>query len=392
MPEHIALLPAAGVGARMGVDLPKQYLDIAGRPMLWHALQAFERHAAISRIYVAIAPEDGYWDSYDWADIGKLHLLRCGGETRAATVLNTLLAMAPAVAPDDWILVHDAARPCLTVAMLDRLDTPVVLVAGGRHGGQPLWRWARCTVARCAHVCLFGSAGAVLADAVVGAGGVDKIVRCTDLDDALHLGVSAAAMALRYQGAAIPDLSLDRLYENWLPEMSTQFPAVPVHLSSEVHRALKQGQAVVALESTVITHGLPFPENLALARDMEAEVRAYGATPATVGVLEGRIYAGLEEAQLESMAGATELAIGLGNAFHKISSRDFGSAVALGWNGGTTVAATLVVAQRVGIKVFATGGIGGVHRTASGEQASIRQRPLVFIQVSNGAKRLAFIA
>lgn len=132
MPEHIALLPAAGVGARMGVDLPKQYLDIAGRPMLWHALQAFERHAAISRIYVAIAPEDGYWDSYDWADIGKLHLLRCGGETRAATVLNTLLAMAPAVAPDDWILVHDAARPCLTVAMLDRL---LLEVGGDGVGG-----------------------------------------------------------------------------------------------------------------------------------------------------------------------------------------------------------------------------------------------------------------
>lgn len=151
--------------------------------------------------------------------------------------------------------------------------------------------------------------------------------------------------------------------------MKREFPAVPVHLSTEVRHALKQGQPVVALESTVITHGLPYPENLALAQDMEAEVRAYGAIPATVGVLEGRIYAGLEESQLESMAGATELAIGLGNAFHKISSRDFGSAVALGWSGGTTVAATLVVAQRAGIRVFATGGIGGVHRTAPLEQA-----------------------
>jgi len=151
--------------------------------------------------------------------------------------------------------------------------------------------------------------------------------------------------------------------------MNTQFPAVPLHFSTEVRRALKQGQAVVALESTVITHGLPFPENLDLARDMEAVVRSYGATPATIAVLEGRIHAGLEDSQLESMAGATELASGLGNAFHKISSRDFGSAVALGWNGGTTVAATLVVAQRAGIRVFATGGIGGVHRTAPGEAA-----------------------
>ena len=120
---------------------------------------------------------------------------------------------------------------------------------------------------------------------------------------------------------------------------------------------------MVALESTVITHGLPYPENLALARDMEAEVRAYGAVPATIAVLEGRIYAGLEDSQLESMAGATELANGLGNAFHKISSRDFGTAVALGWSGGTTVAATLVVAEQAGISVFATGGTRGVPPT-----------------------------
>jgi 2-C-methyl-D-erythritol 4-phosphate cytidylyltransferase len=132
MPEHIALLPAAGVGARMGVDLPKQYLAIAGRPMIWHAIRAFERHAAIRRIYVAIAPEDGYWDSYDWTGFSKLRVLRCGGATRAATVLNTLSAMAADVVLDDWILVHDAARPCLTAAMLDRL---LLEVGGDAVGG-----------------------------------------------------------------------------------------------------------------------------------------------------------------------------------------------------------------------------------------------------------------
>jgi 2-C-methyl-D-erythritol 4-phosphate cytidylyltransferase len=121
MPEYFALLPAAGVGARMGVDMPKQYLDIAGRPMLWHAIQAFERHPAIARVYVAIAPEDGYWDGYAWDACAKLRLLRQGGATRAETVLNSLRAMAGEAASDDWILVHDAARPCVSRALLDRL-------------------------------------------------------------------------------------------------------------------------------------------------------------------------------------------------------------------------------------------------------------------------------
>jgi pseudouridine-5'-phosphate glycosidase len=151
--------------------------------------------------------------------------------------------------------------------------------------------------------------------------------------------------------------------------MKNDFPAVPVHLSAAVRGALQQGQPVVALESTVITHGLPYPENLTLAREMEAEVLPHGATPATIGVLEGRVYAGLEDAQLAALAGADHLGNRLGSAFHKISSRDFGPAIALGWSGGTTVAATLVVAQRAGMRVFATGGIGGVHRAAPGEQA-----------------------
>lgn len=151
--------------------------------------------------------------------------------------------------------------------------------------------------------------------------------------------------------------------------MKNDFPTLPVHLSAEVRRALKQGQAVVALESTVITHGLPHPENLALARDMEADVRAWGATPATIAVLEGKVYAGLEEEQLQSLGDATRLSVGLASELHKLSSRDLGTAVAKGWSGGTTVAATLAIAERAGIRVFATGGIGGVHRAARGEQA-----------------------
>jgi 2-C-methyl-D-erythritol 4-phosphate cytidylyltransferase len=130
MPRHFALLPAAGVGARMGAGHPKQYLEIHGRPMIWHAIRAFEQHPRIARIHVVLSAEDGWWESYDWSDFRKLTVLRRGGVTRAESVLNGLAAMAEDVAVDDWVLVHDAARPCLTQALLDKLlgelaDDPV---------------------------------------------------------------------------------------------------------------------------------------------------------------------------------------------------------------------------------------------------------------------------
>ncbi len=126
MSRNFALLPAAGVGARMGAAHPKQYLDIHGRPMLWHAIRAFERHAAIARIYVVISAQDGWWDSYDWSSFSKLNLLRCGGTTRAESVLNGLRACATEVSGDDWMLVHDAARPCLSQELLDKLLAELV--------------------------------------------------------------------------------------------------------------------------------------------------------------------------------------------------------------------------------------------------------------------------
>ncbi len=119
MPRYFALLPAAGAGARMGADCPKQYLDLNGRPMLWHALRIFERHPAILRTWVVLAPEDGWWDDYNWQGLDKLEVLRCGGASRAASVLNGLKAM-PAL-DDDWVLVHDAARPCLSQFLLQCL-------------------------------------------------------------------------------------------------------------------------------------------------------------------------------------------------------------------------------------------------------------------------------
>jgi len=126
--------------------------------------------------------------------------------------------------------------------------------------------------------------------------------------------------------------------------------------SPAVAQARAVGKAIVALESTVITHGLPYPENLELARDMESEVAANGATPATIAILDGKIKVGVTEEELSLLA-TTKDAI-------KVSRRDFGVALARKVPGGTTVAGTLHVAQMAGIKVFATGGIGGVHRNA----------------------------
>jgi pseudouridine-5'-phosphate glycosidase len=128
----------------------------------------------------------------------------------------------------------------------------------------------------------------------------------------------------------------------------------PFVFSQEVARALERGLPVVALESTVITHGLPYPENLSLAEDMENTVRSYGATPATIAVIEGRVHIGLQPAELESLASGRE-------GLFKISLRDFAPAIARMASGGTTVAGTMYAAHRVGIRVFATGGIGGVH-------------------------------
>jgi pseudouridine-5'-phosphate glycosidase len=149
-------------------------------------------------------------------------------------------------------------------------------------------------------------------------------------------------------------------------------------LSSEVSHALAMDLPVVALESTVITHGLPYPENLRLALDMESEVRAAGATPATIAVIDGKVCVGLNQLKLERLASEAKE-----KDLHKISTRDFAPVVARHESGGTTVAGTLAVAQRTGIKVFATGGIGGVHRQApfdvSADLEMLARTPLVVV-------------
>ena len=135
--------------------------------------------------------------------------------------------------------------------------------------------------------------------------------------------------------------------------MSTLLPRY-YRLSKEVIQALELNAPLVALESTVITHGLPFPENLELARDMEAEVRECGAIPATIAILDGFVQVGLSSEQQERLAADTNL--------RKVSPRDLARLILLRESGGTTVAGTIYLAEKTGIKVFATGGIGGVHR------------------------------
>ncbi len=125
-------------------------------------------------------------------------------------------------------------------------------------------------------------------------------------------------------------------------------------ISVEVKAALKNNEPIVALESTVITHGLPRPENFKLALALEEEVRKSGATPATIAVLEGKVRVGMSPEEIEKLAHM--------DGVRKISRRDFAGALAGKASGGTTVAGSLVVAEIIGIKTFATGGIGGVHR------------------------------
>jgi pseudouridine-5'-phosphate glycosidase len=125
-------------------------------------------------------------------------------------------------------------------------------------------------------------------------------------------------------------------------------------INQEVVEALRRNQPLVALESTVISHGLPYPENLNLALKMEQELRQKGVVPATIGVLDGLIHVGMTPDQLERLAA--------GKGLLKISSRDFAPAIARRMSGGTTVAGTMVAAHRAGLRIFATGGIGGVHR------------------------------
>jgi pseudouridylate synthase len=130
-----------------------------------------------------------------------------------------------------------------------------------------------------------------------------------------------------------------------------------VEFGEDVARARREGTPVVALETTIVSHGLPRPENLRVARQIEQTVREHGAVPATIGMISGRLVVGLDDEQLTRLATVDGVA--------KLSVRDLAPAAAVGVDGATTVAGTSAVAAAAGIEVFATGGLGGVHRDAS---------------------------
>jgi len=152
--------------------------------------------------------------------------------------------------------------------------------------------------------------------------------------------------------------------------------------SNEVKRAMNISLPIVALESTVLTHGLPRPQNLQLARDMERTVREEGATPATIGFLDGYLHVGLNNAELERLANEPDP--------FKVGPRDFAVFSIYEANGGTTVAGTMLACKHANIKVFATGGIGGVHRESSFDISADLQAlaTIPMIVVCAGAKAI----
>ncbi|SFR39492.1 pseudouridine-5'-phosphate glycosidase [Yoonia tamlensis] len=159
---------------------------------------------------------------------------------------------------------------------------------------------------------------------------------------------------------------------------------IAIHYSAEVAHARAEGLPIVALESTIITHGMPFPQNVETARLVEDDVRNAGAVPATIAVIDGLLHVGLEPAQLDALGQAQNVA--------KLSRADIAACIATGGTGATTVAATMIAAHLAGIHVFATGGIGGVHRGAetsfdiSADLQELAQTPVTV--VGAGAKAI----
>jgi pseudouridine-5'-phosphate glycosidase len=153
-----------------------------------------------------------------------------------------------------------------------------------------------------------------------------------------------------------------------------------LNIAPEVATALRDGRPVVALESTVIAHGLPRPQNVQTAHRLQETVREKGATPATIAIIDGKPSVGLNDDQINALANSSDI--------KKISTRDISIAVARGSNGATTVASTTWIAHRAGIKVFATGGIGGVHRGSlpdiSADLPELARTPIIV--VCSGAK------
>ncbi|MCF2903995.1 pseudouridine-5'-phosphate glycosidase [Octadecabacter sp. CECT 8868] len=159
---------------------------------------------------------------------------------------------------------------------------------------------------------------------------------------------------------------------------------IPLHYAPEVAAAKEAGKAIVALESTIITHGMPYPQNVETARLVEGDIRDTGAVPATIAVMDGKLHIGLTDDELDTLAQTKNVA--------KLSRADMAACIATGGTGATTVAATMIAANLAGIHVFATGGIGGVHKGAetsfdiSADLHELAQTPVTV--VAAGAKAI----
>ncbi len=163
---------------------------------------------------------------------------------------------------------------------------------------------------------------------------------------------------------------------------------IDIQYSAEVRAAKDAGQPIVALESTIITHGMPYPQNIEVAAQVEQDIRDAGAVPATIAVIDGNLHVGLESDQLQALGQAQGVA--------KLSRADMAACIATGGTGATTVAATMIAAHFAGIEVFATGGIGGVHQGAetsfdiSADLHELAQTPVTV--VAAGAKAILDLA
>jgi 2-C-methyl-D-erythritol 4-phosphate cytidylyltransferase len=131
MPKIFAIIPAAGQGTRMGEAVPKQYIPVAGQPMMFHSIGTLASVARIERVFVVLSPMDRHWGQHDWSALpDKIEPIFAGGARRGESVHNTLLTMEKQIAKDDWVLVHDAARPCITHELVEQFldevgDDPV---------------------------------------------------------------------------------------------------------------------------------------------------------------------------------------------------------------------------------------------------------------------------
>ena len=121
MPKVFAVVPAAGQGTRIGDAVPKQYLPVAGKPMMFHSVEALASVARIERVHVCLSPLDRHWGAHDWSALhDKVEAVFCGGAYRAETVLNALKHLESRIGKDDWVLVHDAARPCIKTELIEQ--------------------------------------------------------------------------------------------------------------------------------------------------------------------------------------------------------------------------------------------------------------------------------